>query len=603
MLRIGVNFMEKRRIWAVVCGAVRQEFELLSVLARLCEMRSEGLIEGIVLSTWANEVCNINNLINKLKYLNIYVVESKPIDDEVSKYANLNYIRQATQLNAALNFIPDDVFVLKCRTDFCVSLINELSSQLNDIDLTVPMHTALNLDFCYKIAIFYISTSHAFVTNDICYFGYKNDIKRLVLFESTEHFIGNGLFPDNLFFLSPFLHRFYIINEYIRTIDFWGYGRLFIKKGDMMPGDEIELPGVLNKFYALYFLLCYSCFQIIKKKHTENVPIRFHDIFLGNGNKNMAKSWTIMANDSTVLDKIINGKIEPSPAYQHLYDEICRMKATGYAQKVVFTQQDYAETALWGQKYFGLSPSSWIKNNRLQNVSITPRLSNNTIYDILFSDFSISKKGKQITNNSLANITHSKDYYNEIIRNLDALKNEDKNLYEKAAYTAARSLNSDLLCSIARSLYKGEISKTNELQARFIFDRYAQSPRFYVFPMAVKRFCSAYYYFKYIQDESETFAKRVYDMFISFFNISPEKSVLTGFADSIKELATEYVNNLISKYEKEENVAYLLSFLLEICEENPLTDGSMNALKEIKEEKYLEVKEKYENIGTSRLLV
>lgn len=41
-----------KKVWAIVCGAIRQEFELYTTLAMLCDYRSKGLLEGIVISTW-----------------------------------------------------------------------------------------------------------------------------------------------------------------------------------------------------------------------------------------------------------------------------------------------------------------------------------------------------------------------------------------------------------------------------------------------------------------------------------------------------------------------------------------------------------------------
>ena len=98
---------KRHKVWAIVCGAVRQEFELYSILSYLCEYRAKGLIEGIVLSTWVGEVDNVKNLREKLKFLDIHLVEIWPLSEEVSQYTNLNYTRQATQLLNGLRNIPD----------------------------------------------------------------------------------------------------------------------------------------------------------------------------------------------------------------------------------------------------------------------------------------------------------------------------------------------------------------------------------------------------------------------------------------------------------------------------------------------------------------
>lgn len=171
--------IDKKNVWAVVCGAVRQEFELLSVMTWLCVKRAEGYIDGIVLSTWIGEINNIPNLRNRLEYIGVHIVESPLVSDDIETYFNLNYTRQAIQLDAGLRIVPDDVFVLKCRTDMSMDMLNKMKEVLyDDVNLTLIRYGEIGSHLSYKIAVGTFGVSIPFVLCDLCYLGYKEDIKK-----------------------------------------------------------------------------------------------------------------------------------------------------------------------------------------------------------------------------------------------------------------------------------------------------------------------------------------------------------------------------------------------------------------------------------------
>ena len=247
---------EKRRIWVVICGAFRLEIELYHVIALLCEWRSQGLLEGIVISTWKGEAEKLPGIRRKLEYLDIPLLESIPLNDSEGKYTNLNYARQAIQLNAALNCIPDDVFVLKCRTDFCIEQLNAIKSYLYK-DMSVRSMGCFEVPIRYKIVVMMISVSLPFFINDIVFFGYKPDIRRMLVFENTFYGIGKVRPPEYCFFQSIFAGLYPVINDYIRIIDTYSVRNMVRDRLSAFSDESFYLPGILNKFYALYFSLLY----------------------------------------------------------------------------------------------------------------------------------------------------------------------------------------------------------------------------------------------------------------------------------------------------------------------------------------------------------
>lgn len=106
-------------VWAVMLGTIRDQVEFNLILTQLIDWRNKDKIEAIIFSTWRGEIDKFAGLREKLKSANIYIVESTPIDNMIQdmKSVSSNYMRQSRQLKSALDHVPDDVVVLKTRTD------------------------------------------------------------------------------------------------------------------------------------------------------------------------------------------------------------------------------------------------------------------------------------------------------------------------------------------------------------------------------------------------------------------------------------------------------------------------------------------------------
>lgn len=117
-------------VWSVVCGAIRDELELRLVLDELLKMRSERTIQGIVISTWKGDFDSFPQLRKEIEQNDIEIIEQVPLDNriQIGRTNSVNYLRQAMQMQKALDRLPEDCFVLKARTDRSLTHLKQIES-------------------------------------------------------------------------------------------------------------------------------------------------------------------------------------------------------------------------------------------------------------------------------------------------------------------------------------------------------------------------------------------------------------------------------------------------------------------------------------------
>ncbi len=549
-----------KKVWAVVCGAIRQEFEFYSVIAWLCEQRANNLIDGIVLSTWIGEVNQINYLRNKLKFLDILIVESAPLEDNIKKNLNLNYSRQAIQLRAALSNIPEDVFVLKCRTDFCMDTLNRLQPLLDGkVDLSIRTYGNFKPNLNYRIAVMDYALSAPFCMGDICYLGYKSDLYKMVIYENTYLKYKDFLAPDCLFFLNIFRNEIPLIDEFLSLVVYWTFKWQLTTKFSVFHDKNIELPGIMNKFYAVYFVLLYCCFYLYRNDtYTGSNDIDIVDIFSCSPSV-VTISWITKLKNSDIIDRIIKGNIAQTPFNKKLYAEILKNSAPNYLVTNHFTEQDYIETAEFGKKYFHIEKNIWLKNFTQSNFVKRSYINFDETVKILFPRLPESSNFPKLfcrilTENKL-------DYYGRIIDNLDELKKFDMQIYEIALLAASRGLNSKTLKEIAVMLYKGQIGEKHKKAAEFTFKRYANGIDFFKWPMDSDKIEALYLYGKYSENlNDDTLSKNFYNYTAQQFKFEND-SVSGSYSDALVELIREIVDTKQEDHTQDQSIKCMKEFL------------------------------------------
>jgi hypothetical protein len=209
------------RHWAVVCGKVRDPGATLDLLGTLGAWRREGLLDGIVLSTWLGEVVGTPGLARALHEADVTLVESP----EPSLRSMGHVHHQMKSLGLGLAACPDDVRVFKLRTDKLrlTDAHADLLRRPVDLapdptrdqapDLPVPLEGRIWAAYCHLRTPFWLG--------DVAFLGHVRDLRRLVHFDAAYDAVGYGagVSVEIRFFSHPFLAPFPIFTDYLRSTD------------------------------------------------------------------------------------------------------------------------------------------------------------------------------------------------------------------------------------------------------------------------------------------------------------------------------------------------------------------------------------------------
>ena len=502
----------------------------------------------------------------------------------MGKYTNLNFIRQAMQLTAALERLPEDVFVIKCRTDFCIRLMNMISRYFYE-DLKVSSYGVFHPPFRYKIVIVFTSVSSPFFSCDIVFFGHKTDIKQMMLFENTEWFLGTPRNPDSLFFMNPFIHHYAVIGDYVRIVKEPVLNMMLRDKLDVFNEENFYLPGILNKFYALYFVLLYSCFCIVDNgRVTSN---SFYTVF----KKKIYTDWQVAIDHPETIRKIVFGEFDHTDGFKKLCTEIQRIgMIPDYAKEMEFTESDYSETVDWAKK-FDVPIGRWLKWNRICRTECNHENFENAA-KILFSDYHLNKTTVCI----MKNIAGEATYYQELVTYLDEFLQCDKDLYIHALSTASRGQNGSVIRKIGKMLYYGEVEAKWVKEVSLIFERYNGKKVFYTTSVSGEKLSGIFYYGKYmLKKGSEQYAKSSYLILRDEWKLKDFVSeTVPDYTEGLKVLAKHKLEQIYQELGNNKLVLVLTDFLLDVCEESPFSEGYLDYLeKEEQGEILKKIKDKY----------
>lgn len=307
-----------RSVWAMVCGTIRDQVDFSLIMDYLLKCRQQGIIQGIVVSTWVHEFDDLGDLQMKLAMNNVEVVMS-PTNNHVvgdMKANSVNYWRQAKQMQAALDLIPTDAIVLKTRTDRALPTTRKLMAMLDEPD-PLPLvaeqakskgFTQIPQVFTHQIAIFKARTGRILQFTDFAFMGYSKDIRKLLNFDITDFTFTRGLVANIQFFIYPFIREYPIIRDYYRVIDFYPLLKdlaVYTQKGGN------QFPKFLERVYAVYFALLAVHFRIgtlgdPNRLGKITLPIEFADLFHSGQNKHLVHdALGVTLNSQTILDRFI----------------------------------------------------------------------------------------------------------------------------------------------------------------------------------------------------------------------------------------------------------------------------------------------------------
>lgn len=278
-----------KNTWAVMCGAIREEIEVRLTIDKLLEMREMKKIEGILLSTWSGEFDRFPALREALERNHVQIIEQPSLEKRVdlTRSNSINYMRQALQFQAALDYLPEDCFVLKVRTDRALNHLKKFDAYITKEPERIPSTISngrstqeMPAIFTYKISVIGAKTHRIFNFSDFVFWGYSADVRKLINFEIAELYVNRDLVANTQWYVFPFLRAFPIIRDYFRLINF---RPLIVGMKEYFEKQDAEdyFPAFFYRVYGAYLLIQAHYFDLVDTSGNQyDTSYHFKELFL-----------------------------------------------------------------------------------------------------------------------------------------------------------------------------------------------------------------------------------------------------------------------------------------------------------------------------------
>ncbi|WP_353173236.1 hypothetical protein [Acinetobacter rudis] len=444
-------------LWAVVCGNIRDELDFKLTISRLVGLRSSGKINHILLSTWKGEIDKYINLRKSLENLEIYLVESFPLNEEIHKIesGSVNFWRQSRQLLAALDVIPKNHFVLRVRTDRSLSHINRMEEMgvFDNYAMKVPSYGNFPKLFNYRVFVFSPKTIRLFHMIDFTFLGHSRDLYKIINFDFSELYLQKGLSANGQWFLYPFLREFAIIRDYLRITDL--NNSIKIMKSYVDFNKEKSLfPELYYKVYAIYILALYTHFKILYFGKIDDKSLKetyFHDFFSSSFKNNLSFTGLgVSIRNEKVLKAAVEGELVQTFAYKSFLKYIHYLVVNGNGEDIQYNYEDYINLKKFvnDEIYGDNEKIRWYKELNTKPIALNKKYYDN------YSDVLKKLNCIDVSNSTWNELTLTTKLEHKILNTWLELKNPSVPNTEKILLPAAKSGNEfaiymllDLCCS------------------------------------------------------------------------------------------------------------------------------------------------------------
>lgn len=326
----------KKDLWAVICGNIRDELDFKLTLSKLIKLRSEKKIQHIMLSTWRGEIDKYNGLRTALKNLDVYLLESFPVSDDLQTAATdaVNFWRQSRQLIGALDLIPKDSFILRVRTDRSLNYINQMEKLgvFDNYEVESIQFGQFPRVFQYKLFVFAPKMVRLMHMIDFVFLGYHKDLYKLINFDVNELMFQKQIVANAQWFMKPFIQEFPVIRDYMRFTVFKNTIQVLKKYVDEKKEDSI-FPEIYYKVYAIYLLIMHTHFKILYMGRVDDSTLEntsFYQFFSTSPGNNLYSTGlgTSIRNEN-VLKYAVEGKLKPSESYSVFMEKINLLRSNG----------------------------------------------------------------------------------------------------------------------------------------------------------------------------------------------------------------------------------------------------------------------------------
>ncbi|MDJ0556473.1 MAG: hypothetical protein QNJ68_18935 [Microcoleaceae cyanobacterium MO_207.B10] len=201
---------KQRENWVVICGLVRDRQLFNTKLEKLCQWQNEGLISGIVYSTWIGEIDKYEGLRQQLEIAGVKTVEIQ----EPNLRLPGHLLHQMKTIYYGLEACPENSYVLKIRPDLCSLGRNLIPILSGEVDLKVDNSEGWPNIFRERLVIMGGFVTAPFYINDILFYGSKQDVKKLIHFDLRYEVLFSSTGPEQWFHAHPFIDSFQIFASY-----------------------------------------------------------------------------------------------------------------------------------------------------------------------------------------------------------------------------------------------------------------------------------------------------------------------------------------------------------------------------------------------------
>ncbi|MBU5359608.1 hypothetical protein KQI58_00800 [Enterococcus raffinosus] len=454
-----------RIVWSVVCGAIRDELELRLVLDELLRMRSEETIQGIVISTWKGDFDSFPQLRKEIEKNNIEIIEQVPLDNrvQIGRTNSVNYLRQAMQMQKALDQLPEDCFVLKARTDRSLTHLKQIKPYVKKRPTKIRNRKDLKKYrgilpeiFEYPLTIFNAKTQRIIHFSDFVLYGHINDVRKIVNFNIPELYLDRDLVANTQWFVYPFLEKLPIIRDYFRLINF----RPLITgmRDSLQEKPEADaIPRFFYRVYGTYLMVLDNYFELVDftNELSEETAYHFFDLFINAKDKGI--SFTMLGSallSDQVVDNLLDLEKLGTTKSDQLFKEV--LKDNQIIRRA--DSQEYQEMRDFRENGW-FKEKNWLRVPNWRPI-VEPQAVN---YQESLLDYRFEELSEEETNDLLEELKVT----DSIDRHLYHYWLNNSNLGAKAAEEMilpfARTQNQDGVLLVSRLLRLGKIMKPENI--------------------------------------------------------------------------------------------------------------------------------------------
>ena len=156
------------------CGLIREDEYFKKTIKELSQLRNEGFVNQVILSTWDYEIDNHKGMRAFLNKYGVVLVEKKEPEDK--GYGNIWC--QMKSMENGMKIIKPGSFVLKSRTDVWINL-EYMKKLFSDRErLKIKNNLPGRNIFKFKIWVPWFEITKPFYIADECFFGYYDDVMK-----------------------------------------------------------------------------------------------------------------------------------------------------------------------------------------------------------------------------------------------------------------------------------------------------------------------------------------------------------------------------------------------------------------------------------------